>query len=275
MKISIITVCFNAKDSIEGTFLSIINQTHKDVEYIVIDGASTDGTVAIINKYKNYINHFISEPDEGIYNAMNKGISLATGDFILFLNANDALYNNHVLEIVAKTLNENPEIKVLFGDTSNISEDKKTSRIKTYDKFTNIFDFINENICHQSIFYSKSLFEKYGKYSKKYKIYADWDFNLKCLVKEKLPVIYIPIIISKFQLGGLSSNRLFEHIWKKEWKNLLKEYYNEFKVLIEINHFLKKNYEALYWLIMNKPTIRKKINNFVSQEKFQLDIIKL
>ena len=97
MKISIITVVKNAEKTIENTILSVLNQTYKNIELIIIDGVSTDGTLDIINKYKDKISYFISEPDTGVYNAMNKGIKAATGDIFYFLNANDSLYDDKVL----------------------------------------------------------------------------------------------------------------------------------------------------------------------------------
>ena len=98
MKISIITVCYNSESTLEKTILSVANQTHKDVEYIIIDGNSKDGTVEIIKQYSNKIDHWISEPDKGLYDAMNKGIALATGEIIGILNSDDTFYSNNVLE---------------------------------------------------------------------------------------------------------------------------------------------------------------------------------
>lgn len=275
MKISIITVCFNAKNTIEETFLSISEQTHKDVELIVIDGNSTDGTLEVINKYRKNISHFVSERDDGIYGAMNKGIDFVNGDFILFLNANDVLYNEHVLETVSKVLDENPDTKFLFGDVDYISTDKKTSTIQTYENVKNAIWFINENICHQSIFYHKSLFKKFGHYSKDYKIYSDWDFNIKCLVKNKVQALYLPIIISKFQLGGLSSNRALKKIYKNERNALIEQYYPKSKFFIYINDFFKKNLRALYKFFINNYLIIKLVNLYSSQNLYKLNIKKV
>lgn len=204
MKISIITVCLNAKETIEETFLSIFNQTYKNFELIVIDGSSTDGTLDVINKYKDEISYFISQPDNGIYDAMNKGIKVSTGDFIIFLNANDSFYNNQVLEKVAKILTNNPDVKFLFGDVTYILQDNIGTQ-QTYKNMKNVFSIMFDNICHQSIFYHRSLFEQIGLYSEDFKIYSDWDFNIKCLAEKKVKTIYLPIIICKFKLGGTCS----------------------------------------------------------------------
>lgn len=224
MKISVVTVCFNAKETIEETFISIFNQTYKNIESIVIDGASTDGTIDVIKRYEDQIAHFISETDEGIYDAMNKAIKLATGDFIIFLNANDVFYDSNVVEKVVNTLIANPDAKILFGNSHFVFEDKLNYQIHTYEKIKNDYSIIFNNICHQSIFYHHSLFDEFGNYSNEFKIYADWDFNIRCLFLNKVFAIYLPIIISKFQLGGICSNSESKEICKKERKLLLKKY---------------------------------------------------
>lgn len=244
MKISVVTVCLNAKDTIEETLLSVFNQTFKDIEVIVIDGASKDGTLESINKYKDKISHFVSEPDNGIYDAMNKGIKLATGEFICFLNADDIFYDNTVLEKVEKKLVQNPECKFLFGDAEYIS--KEGSKFVSYENIKNEFSIIFDNICHQSIFYHKSLFEQFGLYSDKYKIYADWDFNINCLAKNKVKAIYLQAIICKFQLGGTCSNPESKKIYKKEKQLLIEKYYPEYKCLINTNDFIRSRLGFIY-----------------------------
>lgn len=271
MKISIITVCYNAKDTIEETFLSIVNQTYKNVELIVIDGGSTDGTLEVIDKYKENISHFVSETDKGIYDAMNKGIDFVTGDFVSFLNANDTFYDEKVLEKVAETLRENFDAEFLFGDAEYISEDKKTSRIQTYEGITNNFAFLANNICHQSIFYKKSLFDRFGKYSNDYKIYADWAFNIKCLVENKVLAIYLPTAICKFQLGGACSNSKTKNNCKVDKNLLIDSYFNKYKFLIKTNVFFKKNFKWLSSPLSN-ILINPIIKSYSSQCKYLLNI---
>lgn len=250
MKISVVTVCLNAKDTIEETLLNIFNQTFEDIEVIVIDGVSKDGTLEVIEKYKDKITHFLSESDSGIYDAMNKGIKLATGDFICFLNAGDIFYDNNILEKVAQKLIKNPECKFLFGDAEYIS--KKGSKIVRYNNIKNEFSIIFDNICHQSIFYHKSLFEQLGLYSDKYKIYADWDFNINCLAKNKIKSIYLPLTICKFQLGGTCSNSENKKICKKEKELLIEEYYPEYKGLINTNDFIRSRFGFIYKTFFKK-----------------------
>lgn len=273
MKISIITVCLNVQETIEKTFLSVINQTYIDWEIVVIDGISTDGTLEIIEQYKENISYFISEPDTGIYNAMNKGIKAATGDYILFLNANDTLNDNNVLEHVAKALEKNPDTKFLFGDINYISEDGKESKIEKYDDVKNDIFFVNRNICHQSIFYHRSLFEEIGLYDEKtYRVYADWEFNIKCLVQNKVRCQYLPITIANFQLGGLSANKKMKALYKKEKALVIKRNFKEYFVINQINYFLKSLFGSVYKPILGSKPIKGFINKYASKEKWALNM---
>lgn len=271
MKISIITVCLNAENTIEDTFLSIFNQTYKNIEFIVIDGKSTDKTFKIIEKYKDKIHYFVSEPDNGIYDAMNKGIQKSTGDFIIFLNANDVFYDNLVLEKVANKLIENPEMKFLFGDVELIYKNGQENRIKSFNNIKNCFSLMCDNICHQSIFYHKSLFEKYGLYSLEYKIYSDWEFNIKCLVKNKVKAIHLPIIVSKFNLEGVSTLQDNPDTVGLERKKILTKYYPIFKFVLFANNYFKKKFNFYKQLIQN-PLFVNLINLFCSQKIYQLRI---
>lgn len=273
MKISIITVCLDAKDTIEETFVSIISQTYKNFEYIIIDGASSDGTLEIIDKYKENISYLLSEPDKGVYEAMNKGLKKATGDFIFFLNANDTFYNEKVLEIVVRILSENPDKKLLFGDVSRIYRDKKNLEKETYEKVKDVFYFINSNICHQCIFYHKSLFKQFGQYSNEYQIFADWDFNTKCLVQNRVPSLYVPILISQFQMGGICTDReKYKEIYKHENELIIKKYYSNIAFLIHADRFFMKFFKTIYQIFIRNVLVKKIAELFVSQEKYKLDI---
>lgn len=248
MKISIVTVCFNEEASIEETFKSILNQTYKNWEMVVIDGKSTDNTVNIIEKYKKHIAYFVSEPDSGVYNAMNKGIERATGDFIIFLNANDTFYSRKVLEEVAAVLKKDSEIKFLYGDVDCINEDGSPDRVRHYqnvEKNPRAF-FATNCICHQSIFYHRSLFEEIGKYEEDWKIIADYIQNYKCLVEHKVKSYYLPVIISIFKFGGISSNKKYRKKCKEEQKEFIKRFYKEHYRAFILDGFCKKWFGSLY-----------------------------
>ena len=204
MKISIITVCKNAVDSIEDTLLSLYGQTYNNIEHIVIDGASTDGTLEILNKYQDKIAYFVSESDSGIYNAMNKGIKAATGDFLYFLNATDSLYDETVFETIVKEFEQHKNLKILWGKVQ-FTEEKKDTSVLLYDDINFKSDFAYKNPCHQVIFYKNDIFKKYGGYDEEFPIYADYDFNLRMLAINNLECKYIPKFLARFELGGIST----------------------------------------------------------------------
>lgn len=272
IKISVITVCKNAVGSIEDTIKSVINQSYKNVEHIVIDGASTDGTVNVLDSYKEKLTYILSEPDNGIYDAMNKGINKADGDFLIFLNANDTFYNDNVLENVACFLSLNPEVNLAFGNVNYIDESKVSSEIKVYDDVKNIFYFSKNNICHQSIFYNKKLFEKYGLYSNQYEIYSDWDFNTNCLVKNKEACLYLDLCISNFQLGGKSSDPKCFKLYNEEKNIIVKNYYKNISLFICIDSFLKKILTKTYKKFRKSYLYKYISEHIMCQKRFLLNI---
>ena len=198
-KITVVTVSYNAVDTIEKTILSVINQTYKNIEHIIIDGASTDGTIDVINRYHSRITSFVSEPDKGIYDAMNKGCNLAKGDYVFFLNSDDVFYNNNVLESVVSKMEEGLDV-VYYGDVIMLPIGKR------YGGSFNKWRLSVRNICHQSIFYPRSVFEKYT-YLTKYKLYADWVLNIMCKGDPFYRFQHINTIIAYFNIEGVSSSR--------------------------------------------------------------------
>jgi glycosyltransferase involved in cell wall biosynthesis len=162
MKVSVICVCFNAQNTIEDSIKSVLNQTYQNIEYIVIDGASTDKTLEIIEKYKDKIDYFVSEPDSGIFNAMNKGIKAATGDILYFLNSNDYIFDEKVIEAVAGFFNKTNS-DIVFGNMSFIENNGIEKERRIYADVDKLF-FINECVCHQGIFYKRAVFDKCGLY---------------------------------------------------------------------------------------------------------------
>jgi len=202
-KISIITVCFNCEGLIERTIKSVIEQTYTNTQYIIIDGGSTDDTLNVIKRYEDSIDVLLSEIDNGIYDAMNKGLNYATGDLVYFLNAGDYLCNNDVLRNVIEKLSLNPEIDILHGDYIYY-DDISEQRYSGYR--AGIPDFIRRGCCHQAIFAKRSTFAKCGKFNTDYKIFADFDWLLRVLVKFDQKISYIGIPIAYYLKGGKSEN---------------------------------------------------------------------
>jgi glycosyltransferase involved in cell wall biosynthesis len=195
-KLSVVTVVFNGINTLEETILSVLNQTYKDVEYIIIDGGSTDGTVELIEKYKGRLGYWISEPDKGIYDAMNKALSVAKGDWLIFLGADDVFYNNNVVENAIKHFHLGEA--VYYGDVVF----RESGRI--YDGRFSTLKMALSNICHQAIFYPNRYYKE-NKYDLKYKMYADHAYNISLFRKVKF--IYIDLIITVFCENGFSSSR--------------------------------------------------------------------
>jgi glycosyltransferase involved in cell wall biosynthesis len=249
LKISIITVCKNVEESIEKTIHSVINQTYADIEYIIIDGVSNDKTLEIIEKYKNKIAVFISEKDSGIYNAMNKGIEHSTGDILYFLNANDYLFDKNVIADIVEKFNKTKDASIVYGALATINEDNTLyteSKVEDIDK---IF-FMNGNcICHQCIFYKRILFSELGLYDESYKITADYDFNVKALVKNKFKYSTIDRTIVKFTLGGYSTSEKYRKTLLEERDKVIKRYFSTFE--IKFNKILNKIFRSL---LKNKYT---------------------
>ncbi len=199
LKISVVTVCYNVVDTIEQTMLSVLGQTYPNIEYIVIDGGSTDGTVDIIRKYADRLAYWVSEPDKGIYDAMNKGIVAATGDYINFMNAGDRFYdNNTVYDTIAKLISDED---VVYGDTMHV-----TNWGEYVVKASPLSSLVRRMpIVHQSIFVKTSLMKERG-FDTSFRICSDYHFFYNCYAGNR-SFLYVPLIISKYDLTkGVSLN---------------------------------------------------------------------
>lgn len=195
--ISVITVVWNGATTIEDTILSVINQDYPDVEYIVIDGVSTDGTLDILEKYRGKISKIISESDKGIYDAMNKGIINSTGDWIYFLGCDDIFYNQSTLSKIFSKSTYDP-YDVIYGSVLLLHSQKVYDGKFDYEKMC------NRSICHQAIFYRKSLFSKQSYFTQQYKTAADYVFNLTSFCSDNDKWLFIDEIIAIYNETGTS-----------------------------------------------------------------------
>lgn len=199
--ISIITVCFNAEETIERTIQSVISQESTSYEYIIIDGKSTDSTISIIQKYQNKISKFISEPDLGIYDAMNKGLFHSSGDVIFFLNSGDFLASENIIEEISSIFNTHEEYKLIYGNYIKFSGNYQKKVMNCENR--NILEFIRKSVCHQTIFARKEILLACNGFDLNYRMYADLDFVLKCLIDFNIRMYYVDKTICYSLLGGV------------------------------------------------------------------------
>lgn len=202
MKISIITPSFNSEKTIEETIKSVLMQTYKDIEYIIIDGGSKDRTLEIVNKYKDKIAKVISEPDRGIYDGMNKGITLATGEVIGILNSDDLYFDEYVIERVAKAFEEN-KIDCLWGDLVYFKDDSnKFIRIWKAGEYKPGIFKTGWVPPHPTFFVKREIYEKYGYFRLDFPVAADYELMFRFLEKYKIKGYYLPKFLVKMRAGG-------------------------------------------------------------------------
>lgn len=208
MKISIITPSFNSEKTIEDTIKSVLSQTYQDIEYIIIDGGSKDKTLDIINKYKNKISKIISEKDNGIYDAMNKGIKLATGEIIGILNSDDLYFDEFVLENVVRIFKENNNIDCLWGNLVYFKDNpNKFIRIWITGNYKSGIFKIGWVPPHPTFFVKKEIYKKYGYFRLDFPVAADYELILRFLEKYKIKGYYLSKFLVKMRVGG-NSNKL-------------------------------------------------------------------
>jgi glycosyltransferase involved in cell wall biosynthesis len=221
MKISIITVCYNSATTIEKTIISVASQTHTNIEYIIVDGNSEDNTLAVIRKYKDRVSKWISEPDKGLYDAMNKGIALATGDLIGIINSDDTFQSDTVIADIAAFHNNN-DIDASVGDIVQHKTDGSVVRRYSAKNWSPDKLTIGYMPPHPSIFFKKELFSKYGYYELDFKIGADYELITRFFLKNKVNWKYSGIITTAMLVGGLSSSGTTSyHLITKEIQNAL------------------------------------------------------
>lgn len=240
MKLSIITVCKNNLEGLKRTFKSITNQTlRRSFEWIVIDSASIDTTPDFLKSHKNEIDYYISEPDTGIYNGMNKGVRLASAEYILFLNSGDTLYDNKVIENILPYLT----------DTSIISGAMICNGVKTdpVDIVNNSFAiFFKDSISHPATFIKKNILINHP-YDESLKIVSDWKFWIETLILENETYKTIPVVISVFEVGGISTSN-FE-LLNAERDKVLRELI-PYRILADYKLIFHHPDGNLYWYIM-------------------------
>ncbi len=251
-KVSIVTVCYNSEVTIEDTIQSVISQSYTNIEYIIVDGQSTDNTLKIVKSYKEKIAKIVCEKDEGLYDAINKGVQLSTGNIIAILNSDDVYKDNNVIKDVVRLFEkENLDASyadLVYVDRSNIN--KVIRYWKSGDYKEGLF-FKGWMPPHPTFFVKKSAYEQFGYFNLDFKSAADYEIMLRFIHKNKLQIGYLPRVIVKMRIGGVSnisiSNRLKANKEdRKAWEiNGLKPkpFTLLFKPLSKLNQFFNKEIE--------------------------------
>ena len=238
MKISIITVCYNSVATIEKTFQSVAGQTYNNIEYIVVDGGSKDATIIKVKEFDTVISKWISEPDKGLYDAMNKGIQLATGEVIGFVHSDDMLANYKIVSTLAN-LFEKENLDGVYGDLQYVDKNN-IGKIIRYWKSTNFNSSLLKKgwmPAHPTLFLKRGVYKKHGDFDLSFKIAADYDFMLRVLKDQSLKFSYLPEVITKMRVGG-ASNRSLKNIIQKTREDYIAVKSNQVGGLITV---LRKN----------------------------------
>lgn len=206
MRITVITVSFNSESSITETLISVANQSHKDIEHILIDGASTDRTLSLVQEHGEHLKRVISEPDHGIYDAMNKGLELATGDVICFLNSDDVYSHPNVLRDVAYGM-ESYKVDALFGDVTFFAPHNPRGILRRYSSK----HFSPKKLswgwmpAHPALFLRRHLYDYYGRFKVDYRIAGDFDLIARIFKNEDVKFYYLPEVLVRMAVGGVST----------------------------------------------------------------------
>lgn len=213
MKISIITAVFNGEKYLEDCIASVASQTHQDVEYIIVDGNSNDSTSAIIARYKEAVTTLISEPDAGLYDAINKGLKVATGEVIGLLNSDDMFADDTVIARVIALFSQNPEIDAVYGDLNYIHPQTGKILRRWRSKQADFRDLAKGWMpAHPTLYIRRELFNQYGNYSLNYGTAADYDFILRYFFTHKIACKHLPWLMVKMRQGGVSNLSFFSRI---------------------------------------------------------------
>ena len=246
-KYTIITINFNNSAELRQTIESVLGQTMKDFEYIVIDGGSTDGSVEVIKDYADHIDYWVSEPDKGVYNAMNKGLGKAHGEYVNFMNSGDTFHYPDVLEEVDSKIGD---ADILFGNVCNRATGIRYGGIKVDSEVT-LLTLKKEILCHQATFYRRTIFERHP-YDESLKLIADWKVNLQAIVFDNCKVKVVDTIVANYDLTGMSSTQSQLHA--EERKRVMAELFPE-RILKDYEHLYTESEMPIVGLL---PELKKR-----------------
>jgi len=238
--LSVITIVYNNAEHIERTLLSVLTQTYPNIEYIIVDGGSTDGTLKIINRYRSLISKVFSEKDEGIYDAMNKGLAAKTGDYVIFMNSGDEFYDYDTVE---KVFASGPDADIYYGETEMINEEGESlgqRRHQAPEQFDWTGFKYGMSISHQAIYVRSALAEPFDR---RYKLSADIDWIIRIAANADR-IINVHQYLAKYLVGGMSKAKHRESLMERF--DIMRRYYGLFPTIA--NHIVIAYNLAAYWL---------------------------
>jgi glycosyltransferase involved in cell wall biosynthesis len=211
LKVSIITITYNSAATVEDTIRSVVSQDFPDIEYIIVDGLSKDSTLSIVNRYSPYIAKVVSEKDKGLYDALNKGIKLATGEVIGLLHSDDLYADNNVISKVAQQFATDPSIEALYADMVFVDRNDSGKVLRTWKAGDYEEGSFKKGWMppHPTFFVKKSVYDRFGGFNLDLKLSADYELMLRFIHKHKIKVAYLPKTIVKMRMGGLSNHSFF------------------------------------------------------------------
>jgi glycosyltransferase involved in cell wall biosynthesis len=230
LKISIITVCYNSSKTIEDTIKSVLSQSFfENIQYIIIDGGSTDTTLEIISKYSDKIDVFVTEKDKGLYDAMNKGVKIASGDVIGFINSDDIFCDNQALEKVMKIFCDNSSLDSVYADLYYVSQYNQNVIIRKWISGEQKSFSVGWHPAHPTLYIKKNIYEKYGLFNLEFKLASDFELMLRFFDRYKISSYYIPEVFVKMRLGGETNKNLI-NIFKQNFECIRAFHLNGLKI---------------------------------------------
>jgi glycosyltransferase len=248
MLISVITICYNRSKTIDASIQSVLNQDYPNIEYIIIDGNSNDGTKEIIAAYGDRISKYVSEKDKGMYDAINKGVKLATGDVIGLMHSDDTFYDNEVVSKIVKAFEEHDSIDGVYGDGIYVTNDAEERLVRNRIGGEYNLKRIKQGWLplHPTVYFRKSCFEKYGLYNLDFKIASDTEFLIRYLYKHEVKMHYLNSYMVKMKMGGLSTDyKRAVEVLKEDYKIYKFHNMNPFSAVFQkkmhaLQQYLKK-----------------------------------
>lgn len=225
MKISVITACHNSEKYIEHTIRSVVSQTHRDLEYIIVDGKSEDQTIEIIRSFGSSVSKWISEPDRGLYDALNKGLEMATGDVVGFLHSDDFFTTDKVLENIALTFEKEKSMAV-YGDIQFVdpADVERPLTNRKAGKCSRLKLLMGWSPPHPAFYARRTVYEQYGGFDTSFSIAGDYDSIIRFLVKQRISAVYLPQVLVRMRVGGVSNRtmKLVRKKWAEDYRAMRK-----------------------------------------------------